>query len=79
MVEQAVAAAVPNIQINDLQKKVNQVYQSLFEELFLSNDNQPLTLTQCKEAFRVKFGTNFTQDLESDLEEFFSQADSNND
>ena len=77
MVEQA--AAVPNIQINNIEKKANQVYQSLFKEIFLSNDNQPLTLDQCKKAILAKFGVNFTQELESDLEEFFSQADDNND
>ena len=77
MVEQA--AAVPNIQSNNLEKKVNQVYQSLFEEIFQSNNNQPLTLDQCKTAFREKFGANFTQDLESDLQEFFSQADADQD
>ena len=39
MVEQA---AVPTIQ-RDNREKVNQVYQSLFEEIFLTNANQPLT------------------------------------
>ena len=47
----------------------------MFEEIFLSNANQPLTFIQCKTAFHAKIGDQFTQDLEYDLEEFFTQAD----
>ena len=67
-----------NIQ-RDNRDKVNQIYQSLFEEIFLSNSSQPLTFIQCKTAFHAKLGDNFTQDLEFDLEEFFTQADNNED
>ena len=55
-------------------EKVNQVYQSLFEEIFLSNANQPLSFIQCKTAFHAKLGDRFTQDIEDELEEFFTQA-----
>ena len=59
-------------------ERARQIYHNVFEEVFITNCGQDLSLIQVKSAFEAKLGESYTEDLEHDLEGFFYGADEDN-
>ena len=59
--------------------RARQIFDNVFEEVFVSNCGNALSQEQVKKAFKMKLGDSCTDELEHDLESFFYGADENND
>ena len=62
----------------DFNEKAKQIFNGIFEEIFLSNGKQPLTVEQIKAAFKMKLGDDYTDKLDEEVYKFFLGADANN-
>ena len=79
MVEGSQIQTSSQVQAESHEDRSRQIFDNVFEEVFVSNCGNPLSLEQVKTAFQMKLGDSCTEDLENDLESFFYGADENND
>jgi len=63
------------VDAKDNAANAKQIYKSFFEEAFIANSNRPLSMEQCKQAFKSVLENHFSTDMERELEDFFYGAD----
>ena len=59
-------------------KRVNDIFQNIFQEIFLSNCGNPIDLEQTKQAFQKHMGGSLTLDQMEEMEKLFIAADLTN-
>ena len=79
MVEESLNQTSSQEQAESHEERARQIFDNVFEEVFVSNCGNPLSLEQVKTAFQKQLGDSCTEDLEHDLEKFFYGADEDND
>ena len=62
----------------EIDTKAKQIFNGIFEEIFLSNGKQPLSREQIQAAFQMKLGDSYDDKLDEEVQTFFYGADENN-
>ena len=63
----------------DKESRVKEIFQNVFEDLFLSNSNRPLNFDQVKQALMKQMENDLTDDEFLVIEDMFKAADVDND
>ena len=69
------------MQTNQLEKqkcRVKEIFQNIFQEVFLTNCGNPINIEQTLQAFQKHMGSSLTQEQTEQIEIDFMTADLNN-
>ena len=59
-------------------QRANEIFQNVFEEVFLTNNGNPISVEMTKEGFKRHMGDVLSPDDIEEIEKIFVNADENN-
>ena len=59
-------------------QRANEIFQNIFEEAFLTNNGNPISIEMTKEGFKKHMGDVLSPDDIEEIEKIFVNADENN-
>ena len=59
-------------------QRANEIFQNIFEEAFLTNNGNPISVEMTKEGFKKHMGDVLSPDDIEEIEKIFVNADENN-